>query len=120
MLEVEVVRPRGWLSREHFLDLLGATHLIPGPHSPEMAIQIGYQQHGWAGLFVAGGCFIPPAAFLVPFIAGAYVRFGALPEVAGLLDGVKPVGIGVVLQALWGRARTALKARGLIMTGLMA
>src|SRR5262245_11323211 len=120
MMEDEVVRHRGWLSHEQFLDLLGVTNLIPGPNSTEMAIHIGYQQQGWAGLLVAGSCFILPTTFLVALIAWAYVQFGTLPEVAGLLYGVKPVVIAVVLQALWGLARTALKTRGLIVTGLVA
>ena len=91
MMEEEVVRRRGWLSREQFLDLLGVTNLIPGPNSTEMALHIGYMQQGWAGLLVAGSCFILPAVFLVGVIAWAYVQFGTLPEVAGLLYGVKPV-----------------------------
>ena len=100
MMEEEVVRRRGWLSSEQFLDLLGATNLIPGPNSTEMAIHIGYMQQGWAGLLTAGSCFILPAAFLVGAVAWAYVQFGTLPQVAGLLYGVKPVVIAVVLQAL--------------------
>jgi len=120
MMEEEVVRRRGWLSREQFLDLLGATNLIPGPNSTEMAIHIGYMQQGWAGLLIAGSCFILPAAFLVGAIAWAYVQFGTLPEVAGLLYGVKPVVIAVVVQALWGLARSALKTKSLVMTGLVA
>ena len=82
LMEDEVVRRRGWLSREQFLDLLGVTNLIPGPNSTEMAIHIGYQQKGWTGLLMAGSCFILPATFLVALIAWAYVRFGTLPEVA--------------------------------------
>jgi chromate transporter len=120
MMEEEVVRRRGWLSREHFLDLLGVTNLIPGPNSTEMALHIGYVQQGWVGLLVAGSCFILPAAFLVGAIAWAYVQFGTLPEVAGLLYGVKPVVIAVVLQALWGLTRSALKTRSLVVTGLVA
>ena len=120
MMEEEVVRRRGWLSREQFLDLLGVTNLIPGPNSTEMAIHIGYMQQGWAGLLIAGSCFILPAAFLVGAIAWAYVQFGTLPEVAGLLYGVKPVVIAVVLQALWGLTRSALKTKSLVVTGLVA
>ncbi len=120
MMEEEVVRRRGWLSREQFLDLLGVTNLIPGPNSTEMAIHIGYMQQGWAGLLIAGSCFILPAAFLVGAIAWAYVQFGMLPEVAGLLYGVKPVVIAVVLQALWRLTRSALKTRSLVVTGLVA
>lgn len=120
MMEEEVVRRRGWLSREQFLDLLGVTNLIPGPNSTEMALHIGYMQQGWAGLLVAGSCFILPAAFLVGAIAWAYVQFGTLPEVAGLLYGVKPVVIAVVLQALWGLTRSALKTKSLVVVGLVA
>ncbi len=109
MMEDEVVRRRGWMAREQFLDLLGATNLIPGPNSTELAIHIGHARAKWAGLVVAGACFILPAVVIVTAIAWAYVRFGALPEVAGVLYGVKPVIIAVVVQALWGLARTAVK-----------
>jgi chromate transporter len=113
MMEEEVVRRRGWLGRDEFLDLLGATNLIPGPNSTELAIHIGHRRAGWAGLVVAGGCFILPAALMVGAIASAYVRFGRLPAVSAVLYGIKPVMIAVVLQALWLLARTALKNRGL-------
>ncbi len=111
MMEAEVVRRRRWLSREEFLDLLGATNLIPGPNSTELAIHIGHRQAGWAGLLVAGSCFILPAVFIVSAFAWAYVRYGSLPEIAGILYGVKPVIIAIVLQALWGLGRSALKTR---------
>ena len=111
MMEDEVVRRRQWLSREEFLDLLGAANLIPGPNSTEMAIHIGHRQAGWAGLVVAGVCFIAPAVLIVTAFAWAYVRYRALPEVAGILYGVKPVIIVIVLQALFLLGRTALKTR---------
>jgi chromate transporter len=111
MMEDEVVRRRKWVTREHFLDMLGATNLIPGPNSTEMAIHIGHQQAGWRGLIVAGSCFILPAFFIVLAIAWAYVRFGAIPAARGLLYGVKPVIIAVVLQALWGLGKTAIRSR---------
>src|SRR5438093_5415252 len=117
MMEDEVVRRHAWLSREAFLDLLGATNLIPGPNSTEMAIHIGHRKAGWAGLLVAGSCFILPAALLVTVIASVYVRYGALPEGAGVLYGVKPVIIAVVLQALWGLGRAALKTKVLAIVG---
>jgi len=120
MMEDEVVRRRRWLTREEFLDYLGATNLIPGPNSTELAIHIGRARAGWAGLLVAGTCFILPAAIMVTAIAWAYVRFGTLPAVAGLLYGVKPVVVAVVIQALWGLGRTALKTRELFVLGLAA
>jgi chromate transporter len=120
MFEDEVVRRRQWLARDEFLDLLGATNLIPGPNSTELAIHIGRQRAGWPGLLVAGSCFLLPAALIVTVIAWAYVRFGRLPNAAALLYGVKPVIIAVVLQALWGLGKTAVKTRVLAVAGVAA
>src|ERR1700688_2162981 len=119
IMEDELVRRRKWLSREKFLDLLGASSLIPGPSSSELAIHIGYLRAGWAGLVIGGVCFIFPAAMLVGIIAWAYVRFGHLPAVAALLYGVKPVVIAVILQALWGLGRTAVKSWVLAPEGVL-
>lgn len=111
MMEDEVVRRRRWLTRDEFLDLLGATNLIPGPNSTEMAIHIGHRQAGWPGLLVAGTCFIAPAVLIVMGFAWAYVRYRSLPEVSGILYGIKPVIIVIVLQALYSLGRAALKTR---------
>ncbi|WP_223631980.1 chromate efflux transporter [Corallococcus sp. EGB] len=108
MMEDELVRRRRWLPREEFLDLLGATHLIPGPNSTELAIHLGHRRAGWPGLLVAGACFIVPAMLLTLAAAWAYVRFGSLPQADALLYGVKPVILAVVLQALWGLGKMAL------------
>jgi chromate transporter len=111
MMEDEVVRRRGWLTREDFLDLLGAASLIPGPNSTELAIHVGHRRAGFPGLLVAGACFILPAAVIVTVIAWGYVVLGRLPAAGGLLRGVKPVVLAVVLQALWGFGRTAVRTR---------
>jgi len=120
MMEEEVVRRRGWLTHEEFLDLLGATNLIPGPNSTEMAIHIGQRVAGWRGFLVAGLCFIIPAALIVASLAWCYVAFRTLPPVAGLLYGVKPVLIAVVAQALWKLGRTAVRSRLLALVGATA
>ena len=120
MMENEVVRRRRWLTHEEFLDLLGATNLIPGPNSTELAIHIGHRQAGWRGLLVAGGSFILPAVLIVGAFAWAYVRYGSLPEVAGVLYGVKPVIIAIVLQALWSLGRTAIKTKFLAFVAVVA
>jgi chromate transporter len=120
MMEDEVVRRRGWLTRDEYLDYLGATNLIPGPNSTELAIHIGRARAGWRGLLVAGTCFIVPSALLTAGFASAYVRYGTLPAAEGVLYGVKPVVIAVVLQALWGLGHTALKTTGLVMLGIAA
>jgi len=119
IMEDELVRRRKWLSREKFLDLLGASSLIPGPSSSELAIHIGYLRAGWTGLLIGGACFISPAAIMVGIIAWAYVRFGHLPAIAALLYGVKPVVIAVIAQALWGLGRTAVKSRVLAIAGAL-
>jgi chromate transporter len=109
LMREEVVRRRRWITDERFLDLLGMTNLIPGPNSTEMAIHLGYLRAGWPGLLVGGACFILPAMVSVLAFAWAYVRYGARPEVSWLLYGIKPVIIAVVLQAVWGLLRTAVK-----------
>jgi chromate transporter len=111
LMEDEVVRRRRWVSREDFLDLLGAANIIPGPNSTEMAIFIGHRRAGWPGLILAGICFIFPAAAIVTMIAWAYTRYGTLPQANAILYGVKPVILAVVLQALWGLSRSAVKSR---------
>jgi chromate transporter len=120
MMEDEVVRRRGWVDRERFLDLLGATNLVPGPNSTEMAIHLGHQRAGWRGLLVAGACFIAPAFAIVLACAWAYVRFGTLPAAGGLLYGIKPVVIAVVVQALWSLGRTAARTPALAAVGVLA
>jgi chromate transporter len=120
MMEEEVVRRRKWLTHQEFLDLLGATNLIPGPNSTELAIHIGHRRAGWPGLIIAGVCFILPAMLIVTAIAWAYVRFGTLPEASALLYGVKPVIIAVVVQALWNLGKSAVKTKLLAAVGIIA
>jgi len=120
MMEDEIVRRRKWVTREEFLDLLGATNLIPGPNSTELAIHLGHHRGGWPGLLIAGTAFILPAALIVTACAWAYVEFGAKPEALHLLYGIKPVIIGVVAQALWGLSKSAVKTRVLAAVGIIA
>jgi chromate transporter len=114
LMRAEVVERRRWMTDGEYLDLLGATNLIPGPNSTEMAIHLGHRRAGWPGLLVAGTCFILPAVAIVGAIAWAYVRFGRLPDVEAVLRGVKPVIIAVVAQALWSLGRTALRSGRLL------
>ncbi len=120
LMEDEVVRRRGWLSRGDFLDLLGAANLIPGPNSTELAIHIGLRRAGWRGLVAAGVCFILPAFAIVVALAWAYVRFGALPAVGALLAGAEPVVVVLIGQALWRLGRTALRSPSLAVLAVAA
>jgi chromate transporter len=113
MMEERFVRQREWVTRERFVDLVGAVNLLPGPSSTELAIYLGEIRGGVPGLIVAGVCFILPAAVLVGALAWAYLRFGAVPQVAGLLFGIKPVVVALIAQAVWNLARTALKSTAL-------
>src|SRR5258705_8335323 len=118
MMEDEVVRRRRWMTNDEFLDLLGATNLIPGLNVTEMAIHIGHRRAGWQGLVVAGASFILPAMLIVMGFEWAYVRYGSIPEVKGVLYGVKPVIIVIVLQALWSLGRAAIKTKFLAVIGI--
>ena len=120
MLREETVVRRQWLTDAYFLDLVGATNLIPGPNSTEMVIHVGYLRAGWRGLLVAGTLFILPAATFVLTLGWAYVQFGATPAGEALLYGIKPVVIAVVAQALWGLGRTALQGPLLFVIGAAA
>jgi chromate transporter len=120
LMEADCVRRREWISRERFLDVLGAANLIPGPTSTELAMHIGYLRAGWAGLVVAGVCFILPAALLVGMLAALYVDRGALPAAEGMLRLVKPVVVAVVGLALIPLARSALKDARLVVLAVMA
>jgi chromate transporter len=120
LMEDECVRRRRWLSHEEFLDLVGATNLIPGPNSTELAIHIGRMRAGGPGLVVAGACFILPAMLLVMGCGWLYVTYGQLPQVEALLYGVKPVIMAIILQALWGLGKSAMKTPALAVIGVAA
>lgn len=118
MMEEEVVKKRGWMSREQFLDLVGVTSIIPGPNSTEMAIHVGYLRGGFLGLLVAGLCFILPAVTITTVFAWLYMSFGAVPQVAWLLYGIKPAVLAVILGALWRLGSKALKGWRLTFLGI--
>lgn len=118
MMDDEFVHKRGWITEEDFLDRVAAASLIPGPSSTEVGIFIGRSLQGWAGLIVAGCCFIIPAAVLVTLIAATYARFGTLPQAEGILRAIKPVVIAIIIQALWNLGKTAAKTQALVLIGV--
>ena len=109
MMEDEVVTKRKWMSREHFIDLMGATNLIPGPNSTEMTMHCGFERAGWKGLFVAGLMFIIPAVLMTGTLAYFYVTYGDIPNVAPFLFGIKPAVIAIILGAVFKLGKKALK-----------
>jgi chromate transporter len=116
----EVVVRRKWIDEQRFLDIMGATNLIPGPNSTEMVIHLGFIRAGWPGLIAAGVSFILPAMAIVTALAWGYARYGSTPQVAWLLYGIKPVVIAVILQALWFLGKQAIKSRLLAAAGALA
>jgi chromate transporter len=119
MMEEEVVRKHQWISHEHFLDLIGATNLIPGPNSTEMALHCGHERAGWKGLLVAGACFILPAVIITGLLAWAYQQYGTLPQVAPFIYGIKPAIIGVIISLMLTLGKKALKSVELGMIGVI-
>ncbi len=118
MLHDEVVDRRKWVSEQHFLDLLGATNLIPGPNSTEMCIHLSYVRAGWWGLLLGGASFIAPAMVMVMALAWAYVQYGQTPAVGAILYGIKPIVIAVVVKALWGLGQKAVKGALTALVGV--
>jgi chromate transporter len=120
LMRTEVVQRRRWMDEQEFLDLMGATNLIPGPNSTELAIHVGRMRAGWRGLVVAGSCFILPATLIVLAFAWVYVRYGSTPQVQDLLYGITPVIVAIIIHALWGLLRTAVKGPFLAVVGIAA
>jgi chromate transporter len=118
LMEREAVTRRRWMTRESFLDLVGACNLLPGPSSTQVAMALGYTRLGWLGLGTAGVCFITPAALATLGLAWVYVRYGSLPQVQGLLYGAKPAMVALIVQAVWKLGRTALKNIWLAAAGV--
>lgn len=120
MMRDEVVRKRHWMSDSHFLDLVGATNLIPGPNSTELAIHLGKEKGGWKGLLLAGLCFILPAVFITLGFAYLYKNYGQLPEIQPFIYGIKPAIIAIILSAVYPLAKASLKSNFLIFIGILA
>lgn len=117
MMQKEVVTKKKWFSEQHFLDLIGATNLIPGPNSTEMAIHIGHERAGWKGLIVAGLCFILPAVLITGIFGWLYKEYGQLPELKPFLYGIKPAIIAIILSAIFPLAKKSLKTVPLVIMG---
>jgi chromate transporter len=117
LIETEIVRKRQWVTRQQFLDMLGAANLIPGPTSTELALNVGFVRAGWVGLCVAGASFIIPAALITGVFAWAYVRFGARTQAVSILGGIKAAVIAVIAIAIWRLGKTAVRDAGLAALG---
>lgn len=118
MMEDEVVKKREWMTQQHFLDVMGATNIIPGPNSTEMTMHCGYERAGWKGLLVAGLCFILPAVFITGIFAWLYQKYGQLPEVEPFVYGIKPAVIAIIVMAAYRLGKKAFKTTELWILGL--
>jgi len=119
MMEVEVVHKRKWMSQEHFLDLIGATNLIPGPNSTEMTMHCGHERAGWKGLVIAGFSFIFPAVVITSFFAWLYTQYGQLPDVEPYIYGIKPAVIAIIIMAAYRLGKKAIKNKELAILGVV-
>ena len=119
MMEHEVVTKRAWMTREHYLDLIGATNLIPGPNSTEMTMHCGYQRAGKKGLFIAGISFIFPAVFITAILGYLYVLYGALPQVQPFIKGIQPAVIVIIASAVIKLGKKAVKNWELALLGTL-
>jgi len=119
MMKDEVVTKKKWMTEQYFLDLVGATNLIPGPNSTEMAIHIGQERAGWKGLLVSGLCFIFPAVLITGFFAWMYKKYGQLPEIQPFIYGIKPAIIAIILFAVFPLAKKSLKTIELYVIGIL-
>jgi len=119
-LKEEVVKKRQWIDEQHFLDLIGATNLIPGPNSTEMAIHIGHERAGWKGLIVAGLSFIVPAVMITGIFAVLYKEYGHLPIVQPFIYGISPAIIAIILSAVYPLAKKSLKTVELGLIGILS
>ncbi len=120
MMEEEIVSKRKWMTTDHFLDLVGATNIIPGPNSTEMTMHCGHERGGWKGMFVAGICFIFPAIFITGLLAWFYVRFGDLPNVKPFIVGIQPAVVVIIIQAVFKLGKKAIKNVELGIFGAIA
>ena len=119
MMEHEVVTKRAWMTREHYLDLIGATNLIPGPNSTEMTMHCGFQRAGKKGLFIAGISFIFPAVFITAILGYLYVLYGALPQVQPFIKGIQPAVIVIIASAVIKLGKKAVKNWELALLGTL-
>ena len=119
MMEQEVVTKRAWMTREHYLDLIGATNLIPGPNSTEMTMHCGYQRAGKKGLFIAGISFIFPAVFITAILGYLYVNYGALPQIQPFIKGLQPAVLVIIASAVIKLGKKAVKNWELAMLGVL-
>ncbi len=118
MMQSEVVKKRQWLTETEFLDLVGATNLIPGPNSTEIAIHIGLLKAGWLGLIITGISFIFPAFCITSIFGFVYVKYGSLPAITPLFYGIKPVVLGIIINAIWRLSKKAIKNRQLLLISI--
>ncbi|MBK5196405.1 MAG: chromate efflux transporter [Proteiniphilum sp.] len=119
MMEDEVVRKREWMTQQHFLDLVGATNLIPGPNFTEMIMHCGHERAGWKGLIVAGGSFVFPAVVITMVFEWLYQQYGQLPAVEPFIYGIKPAVIAIIMGAVYRLGKKAMKNRELAVLGAL-
>lgn len=119
MMEKEVVVKRKWMTRQYFLDMIGATNLVPGPNSTQMTMHCGHVHAGWLGLIIGGLSFITPAVFFTLVLAIIYGEYGEVPGIAPFFEGIKPAVMGIIIHATFKLGKKAFKTWQLIAIGIL-
>src|SRR5467141_577537 len=109
IMQDELVEKKRWISNGSFLHALSHCMLLPGPEAQQLAIYIGWKLHGKRGGIVAGTLFVLPSMFVLLALSIVYVRFGSLPWIAAMFNGLRPVVIALVIVALQRITRRALR-----------
>jgi chromate transporter len=104
-----LVERRRWISEGRFLHALNYCMVLPGPEAQQLATYIGWLMHRTPGALIAGGLFVLPSLFLMIALSWVYLAFGDVPAVGGVLAGIKPAVIAIVLAAGWRIASRSLK-----------
>jgi len=120
IMHQELVERRRWISENRFLHALNYCMLLPGPEATQLAAYLGWMMHRTWGGIVAGGLFVLPSVFILIALSWLYMAYGQVPAVAGLLYGVKPAVVAIVLAAAWRIGTRALKHPALWLISVAA
>ncbi len=120
LMHTELVERRRWISEQRFLHALNYCMLLPGPEATQLAVYIGWLMHKARGGIIAGVLFVLPSLLILILLSWIYMAYGNLPAIAGVMDGIKPAVVAIVLAAAWRIGSRTLKNRVLLAVAIAA
>ena len=120
LMHAELVERRRWISEQRFLHALNYCMLLPGPEATQLAVYIGWLMHRTRGGIMAGVLFVLPSLLLLMALSYVYLAYGSLPVVAGILYGIKPAVVAIVLAAAWRIGTRSLQNPAMIAIAVAA